>query len=291
MIDNKKQVLRAGANTLVFLPRLLLALAMLPLPAWAELKHELELGVGVGMVNFPIYRGAEDRRSYILPIPYFDYNGDKLQINRDRLRSRLFRSDRVELDISVSGSVPVNSSDTTVRKGMDDIDAILEVGPLLNLHLYYDERKQTNLDLRLPFRAVLPIRPYRIDHQGWIFQPSLNLDLRNVWQSGWNMGLQTGLVYGDQAYNQYFYNVAPQFATPERPTYSTTGGYGGSQFTAALSRRRGGVWMGGFLRWDNLSGAVFEDSPLVTRKQSFSVGFAVSWILYSSEKMVEVSND
>jgi MipA family protein len=49
--------------------------------------------------------------------------------------------------------------------------------------------------------------------------------------------------------------------------------------------------MGGFLRWDNLSGAVFEDSPLVTRKQSFSLGFAVSWILYSSEKMVEVSND
>jgi outer membrane scaffolding protein for murein synthesis (MipA/OmpV family) len=291
MIDNKKQVLRAGANTLVFLPRLLLALAMLPLPAWAELKHELELGVGVGMVNFPIYRGAEDRRSYILPIPYFDYNGDKLQINRDRLRSRLFRSDRIELDISVSGSVPVNSSDTTARKGMDDIDAILEVGPLLNVHLYYDERKQTNLDLRLPVRAVLPVRPYRIDHQGWIFQPALNLDLRNVWQSGWNMGLQAALVYGDQGYTQYFYNVAPQFATATRPAYSTTGGYGGSQFTTALSRRKSGMWMGGFLRWDNLSGAVFEDSPLVTRKQAFSLGFAVSWILYSSEKMVEVSND
>jgi outer membrane scaffolding protein for murein synthesis (MipA/OmpV family) len=257
----------------------------------AEQRPELELGVGVGMVNFPIYRGAEERRSWLLPVPYFDYNGDKLQINRDRLRSRLFRSDRIELDISVSGSVPVNSSDTTARKGMDDIDAILEVGPLLNVHLYYDERKQTNLDLRLPVRAVLPVRPYRIDHQGWIFQPALNLDLRNVWQSGWNMGLQAALVYGDQGYTQYFYNVAPQFATATRPAYSTTGGYGGSQFTTALSRRKSGMWMGGFLRWDNLSGAVFEDSPLVTRKQAFSLGFAVSWILYSSEKMVEVSND
>jgi outer membrane scaffolding protein for murein synthesis (MipA/OmpV family) len=266
-------------------------LALAALSVRAELKPELELGVGVGMVNFPIYRGAEERRSWLLPVPYFDYNGDKLQINRDRLRSRLFRSDRIELDISVSGSVPVNSSDTTARKGMDDIDAILEVGPLLNVHLYYDERKQTNLDLRLPVRAVLPVRPYRIDHQGWIFQPALNLDLRNVWQSGWNMGLQAALVYGDQGYTQYFYNVAPQFATATRPAYSTTGGYGGSQFTTALSRRKSGMWMGGFLRWDNLSGAVFEDSPLVTRKQSFALGFAVSWILYSSEKMVEVSND
>jgi outer membrane scaffolding protein for murein synthesis (MipA/OmpV family) len=259
--------------------------------ASAEQRPELELGVGVGMVNFPIYRGAEERRSWILPVPYFDYNGDKLQINRDRMRSRLFRNDRMELDFSVSGSVPVSSENTTARKGMNDIDAIIEVGPLINYHLYYDERKETNLDLRFPLRAVLPVRPYRIDHQGWIFQPALNLDLRNVWQSRWNMGFQAGLVYGDQAYHQYFYDVAPQYATATRPAYSTTGGYAGSQFTTSLSRRMGNAWMGGFVKWDNLSGAVFEDSPLVTRKQSFSLGFAVSWILYSSEKMVEVRND
>jgi outer membrane scaffolding protein for murein synthesis (MipA/OmpV family) len=247
--------------------------------------------VGVGMVNFPIYRGAEERRSLILPIPYFDYNGDKLQINRDRMRSRLFRNDRMELDFSVSGSVQVNSDNTVARKGMDDIDAILEIGPLINFHLYYDERKETNLDLRFPLRAALPSRLYRIDHQGWIFQPALNLDLRNLGQSGWNMGLQAGLVYGDQAYNQYFYNVAPQFATAARPAYSTSGGYGGSQFITSLSRHRNGTWIGSFVKWDNLSGAVFEDSPLVTRKQSFSFGFAMSWILYSSVNMVEVRND
>jgi len=269
----------------------LLSLGLVFLSAHAEQKPELELGIGVGVVNFPIYRGAEERRSWILPVPYFDYNGDKLQINRDRMRSRLFRSDRVELDFSVSGSVPVSSENTTARKGMEDIDAILEVGPLVNFHLYYDERKQTNLDLRLPVRAVLPVRPYQMDHRGWIFQPTLNLDFRNIQQSRWNLGMSAGLVYGDEAYTQYFYNVAPQYATATRPAYSTSGGYGGYQLTTSLSRRKDGYWLGGFLRWDNLSGAVFEDSPLVTRKQSFAFGFAMSWILYSSDKMVEVSND
>jgi outer membrane protein len=266
-------------------------LGMLCLSVHAEQRPELELGIGVGMVDFPIYRGAEERRYWVLPIPYFDYNSDKLQINRDRMRSRLFRSDRVELDFSLSGSVPVSSENTTARKGMDDIDAVLEVGPLINVHLYYDDRRQTNLDLRLPLRAVLPVRPYQMDHRGWIFQPALNLDLRNIRQTRWNLGLQAGLVYADDAYNRYFYDVAPQFATATRPAYSTGGGYGGYQFITSLSQRKGNTWMGGFVKWDNLSGAVFEDSPLVTRKQSFSLGFAMSWILYSSEKMVEVSND
>jgi MipA family protein len=159
------------------------------------------------------------------------------------------------------------------------------------VHLYYDERKQTNFDLRLPVRAVFPVRPYQIDHQGYIFQPSLNLDFRNVFQTSWNVGYQVGVVYGDDAYNRYFYEVAPQYATATRPAFSTGAGYAGSQYTASVNRRKDGMWMGAFVRWDNLSGAVFEDSPLVSRKQSFALGFAVSWILYSSGKMVEVRPD
>jgi outer membrane scaffolding protein for murein synthesis (MipA/OmpV family) len=45
--------------------------------------------------------------------------------------------------------------------------------------------------------------------------------------------------------------------------------------------------VGGFLKWDSLRGAAFEDSPLVRRRSFGSAGVAVSWILGKSETLVE----
>jgi outer membrane protein len=280
------QMIRALRTSLA-----LLFLGLLVLPARAELRPLWEVGAGVTVLDFPLYRGAEERRSYLLPVPYLQYHGDVLQISRDRMRGLLFRRDRVELDFSVNGSVPVNSSDSLARRGMPDLDPTLEIGPSLNVHLYFDDRRQTNLDLRLPVRAVVATNFSRFEQQGWLFHPSLNLDLRNVQQSGWNFGLVAGLLYADQRYHQYYYDVAPQYATATRPAYSASAGYSGSQYMATLSKRYGSFWIGGFTRWDDLTGAAFADSPLVTRRQSFAAGFMVAWILFSSDKMVEVSDD
>jgi len=55
---------------------------------------------------------------------------------------------------------------------------------------------------------------------------------------------------------------------------------------ASMSRRFEHVWMGGFVRYDNLSGATFEDSPLVENSHSVMGGFAVAWIFKKSSRMV-----
>jgi outer membrane scaffolding protein for murein synthesis (MipA/OmpV family) len=49
--------------------------------------------------------------------------------------------------------------------------------------------------------------------------------------------------------------------------------------------------MGAFAKYDDLRSAVFADSPLVQKRENYSVGFAVAWIFAKSEKMVEVSDD
>lgn len=269
---------------------LLLLTSLLP-PAQAELKPEWELGLGVAGIDFPLYRGALERRSYLLPAPYVQYRGKFLQVDRDRVRGLLFRRDRVEMDVSVNGAVPVSSQDSEARRDMPDLDPMLELGPSLNVHLYYNERRSTNLDLRLPVRAVFAVNSHRFDRQGWLFQPQLNLDLNKVAGSSWNLGLLGSLLYGDQSYHSYFYDVAPQYATAARPAYSAPGGFAGKQLLASLSRRRGDVWMGAFVKWDDLSGAVFADSPLVQRGQSFAAGFMVAWVFAKSDKLVEVSDD
>ena len=259
--------------------------------AQTELRPEWEIGAGFAAIDFPVYRGSADRRSYLLPIPYFVYNGEVLQINRERVRGLIFRSDSIELDISVNGSVPANSSDSAARRGMPDLDATLELGPSLNYHFYYSEDKKTNFDLRLPLRSVTASDFNRFQNAGWLFQPQLNVDIHDIASSGWNLGLVGSMIFSDQRYNQYFYDVPAQYATLARPAYTANGGYAGTQFIAALSKRHDGLWMGGFVKWDDLTGAVFADSPLVESKQYFTIGFAATWVLDKSDKMVEVSYD
>jgi hypothetical protein len=48
--------------------------------------------------------------------------------------------------------------------------------------------------------------------------------------------------------------------------------------------------VGGFPEWDTLHGAVFENSPLVKRKEFFTGGFALSWIFSESKTLVDVKD-
>lgn len=289
MIEKNKQCACGYRGWMALLLGLLPAL--MPLSAQAEFKPKWELGVGLAGIDFPLYRGSNERRSYLLPVPYFQYHGETLQISRERVRGLIFRKGNVDMDISVNGSVPVNSGDSEARRDMPDLDPTLEIGPSLNVHLYFEDRRQTNLDLRLPLRKVIATNFSRFEQQGWLFHPQLVLDFHNVQQSGWNLGLVAGLYYADQRYHQYFYEVAPQYATAFRPAYSASAGYSGAQFITSISKRYESFWIGGFAKWDDLSGAAIVDSPLVKSRQSFAVGFMVSWILFSSDKRVEVSND
>jgi hypothetical protein len=94
-------------------------------------------------------------------------------------------------------------------------------------------------------------------------------------------------VFGDRRQHEYFYAVAPQFATPQRPAYEAPGAYAALFSIAAVSRRYNGYWIGAFLRADTLRGAVFADSPLVRRSSYVAAGVALSWILGESAERVE----
>jgi len=254
--------------------------------AQTEIRPLWEIGAGFAAIDFPVYRGSDERKFYLLPVPYIAYNGEVLQVNRERVRGLIFKRDTVEMDISMNGSVPAKGA--KARQGMPDLDPTLELGPSLNFHLWYTEDKHNTFDIRMPLRAVISSDFKHFRHSGWLFQPQLNLDFYDIDRSGWNIGLVGGVIYSDKHYHGYFYNVEPQYATAERPAYSAPGGYSGTQFIFAFNKRHEGYWTGGFMKWDSLKGAVFADSPLVKSKEYFTVGFAITWILDKSDKLVEV---
>ena len=82
----------------------------------------------------------------------------------------------------------------------------------------------------------------------------------------------------------------PPTPTANRPAYQARGGYAGWRAVAATSRRFGNMWVGGFVRYDNLRGAAFDDSPLVRRTSAVTFGFGISWILATSSELVSASD-
>ena len=249
----------------------------------AEQLPQWELGAGGAVVSFPDYRGSNKQRSYFLPVPYVVYRGDVLQVDRDKVRGLLFKTERVELDVSVNGSVPIRSSDNPARHGMPDLDPTLEFGPSLNMLLLQEHRY--SLAFKLPLRAVFASDFRSVHSAGYLAHPQFNLDVRPG--QGWKLGFVAGPLFGDRRYHDYFYGVAPQFAGQDRPTYSAHGGYSGAQFIAAASKRFDKLWVGAFIKFDNIKRSAFEDSPLVERGNNLAAGLGVSWIFAQSKRLVE----
>jgi outer membrane scaffolding protein for murein synthesis (MipA/OmpV family) len=249
-----------------------------------------EAGLGVAALAFPDYRGASQSSTYALPAPYFVYRGEIFKADRHGLRGIFFRTDRVDLNLSVGASLPVDSEDNRAREGMPDLRPSVEAGPSLDIHLWRTGDRRSKLDLRLPLRGAVTVESDP-RYTGLQFFPHLNVDVQDpAGMSGWNLGMLAGPVFTDSRYNRYFYAVPREFATADRPAYEPGSGYAGMQFIVALSKRFPKFWVGGFARYDTLRGAAFEASPLVTSKRYAAGGIGISWILGESSQRVKMES-
>jgi outer membrane scaffolding protein for murein synthesis (MipA/OmpV family) len=259
--------------------------------AQAEDKPLWEAGLGVAVIDFPDYRGADERQTFVLPLPYFIYRGDVIQADRDGARGRFFRNDRLDLSLSFNGSIPVDSSDNEARRGMPDLDPTLEIGPKLEIKLLRDKERSVNIGLVLPVRTVIATDFSHTKNVGWAFEPRVDFDFRDTWLGeGWNVGLDAGPLFGDKRYHNYFHGVPAQFATAQRPAFVADGGYGGVRGLLALSRKFPSFWFGAFMSADTLAGSEIEASPVTRQKESYAAGFAITWKLGQSDRMVTVDD-
>lgn len=259
-----------------------------PAAVWAEELPLWELGAGVGTLSFPAYRGSDEIKHWLLPVPYVVYRGEVFRADRRGLRGVVFDSERVELSLSLAASPPASSKDVKAREGMPDLKPTVEIGPSLNVTLWQagEGEGARRLALRMPLRSGLTVEGSPRS-TGWLFTPHLNLDWSDPpGMSGWRFGLLAGPVFADARQHRYFYSVAPRFATAARPAYEARGGYSGMQLLASVSRRFPRYWVGAFVRYDTLAGAVFEDSPLVKTKNYAAAGVAITWIIGESSRRV-----
>lgn len=249
----------------------------------AEPKPLLELGIGAGGLSIPDYRGSAEQQLLGFPVPYIIYRGDRLKVGRSGITGELLKNTRWELDLSINASPPANSDDNPARSGMPDLSPAIELGPELSYNLG-EPVEGVELKLNLPVRAVISVDPSDFQQIGWLAQPNINLYAPNYFHD-WSLGLEAGLLFADKEYHNYFYGVTEQFATTGRPAFRADSGYSGAVLRTTLSKRFKQYWVGVFLRYDNLSNVVFNDSPLLEEKHSFMAGVAFAWIFYQSKDM------
>jgi outer membrane protein len=266
----------------------LLAAGWMGMPGWAQAEQKplWELGLGAGVLSVPDYRGSDESHAYLLPLPYVVDRGSVFKADREGARAEFFDNDTLRLTMTLNASVPVNSRRNAARQGMPNLNGSVEFGPAADVHLYLSPDERVHVKLRVPVSYGLTFGN-GVGSNGWQTDPHINLDLRDVAGfTGWNLGLLTGPIYGSRRRHAYFYDVAPAYATPDRPAYVAHGGYGGTQFMTSLSKRFDRYWVGAFVRYDSLQGAAFADSPLVRSKSYLAAGIGVSWVLGQSSDMV-----
>ena len=256
-------------------------------PASAQELPLWEFGAGIAYAYLPYYRGSDQYLSYLFPIPYFVYRGETQRVDRRGARTELLQRENISLNINASIGAPARSAGNSARAGMPNLDPTIEAGPSLNVRLNENPTKDRLWSLRLPFRAVVATDLSHAQYVGWSFLPNVAYDVLNIGNAGWNLGVSAGPIWAGRQYHEYYYSVAPQFATPTRPAFDARGGYSGASIGATLTKRYPNYWIGAFIRYDSLHNAVFEDSPLVRSQHAFFAGVAVSAILARSDRTVE----
>ncbi len=255
------------------------------LPLW-------ELGFGGGVIRIPDYRGSDEAGVYPYPFIMPVYRGRFLQADEEGIKGVLGESSRFRLDLSFYGNVPV-SNDNDARKGMDDLEPILEVGPMLRIKPWQTPAHQQSIIFDVPVRAAIAVGK-GLDYVGFGVTPRLSYRRAlgpvgsNRGSPNWKWSISGEALWGSGGLHRYYYQVDPQDATATRPAYDAQPGFGGTRFRTSIYRRDPKKLISFYAVYDDVSGAVFEDSPLVRRQGGFTVGFVVTWFLVQSDEQVEV---
>jgi outer membrane scaffolding protein for murein synthesis (MipA/OmpV family) len=168
---------------------------------------------------------------------------------------------------------------------MPDLDYLGELGPRLQITLAKAAR-DAKIDLELPLRAVFSTDFSSIMHRGYVFNPELAYQHEDFLKDGLRVKLSIAASFADAGLMDYFYGVAPKFATAARPAYVAKSGYLGSQIAfrllKPLSKR---IKIFGRAAIGLHHGASNDASPLYRDDVTYSAGLGLSYSFWQSEQM------
>jgi len=240
-----------------------------------------ELGVGGTAAQLPLYPGSSQEDNFVIPFPFFRIQSEYFEID-EGIRGFFYESPDIRLNVSGDFGIPVNSADSEARKGMPDLNTVLQVGPSLEVIFAGGRRKPSEFRLELPLRAAIATDISNTENIGWILEPRLTYETLRPYKGGFAYQISSGLRYASKEFNQFYYDVPVAFATPERPAFESDAGYSGYFLDLVGNWRYDNIIYFTFARYQNLSGTEFEESPLVEDENYLSFGVGLIWVFTGS---------
>jgi len=283
--------------TLTFVSSLLLLqLIIRVLPVYGSSKSSStetaplwELRVAATAASLPHYIGSNEYKNYFFPLPYLIYRGEFFQADRDNMRTIFFKNGAFETDLSLWGNPPV-PSDNQARTDMDELDALVEIGPAVRYYFQNNGRRDAFYfkgAIRTAFSMGWENGP-EIHYQG--LHGSMLLVLKNsslFKDQKMKFHLSSGIHFASSKFNSYFYEVETEDVIPGRNSYSVNGGYSGFSLASSITRHLySSLTLGCYGRWDNISGATYEDGPLVNTENNYTIGAMLIFTLAKSKARV-----
>jgi len=124
----------------------------------------------------PVYPGSEDPNVTLLPIPIPVYRGSFLNFgeNLDQVaRGEITETRRLRLGVDLDFTFGEDSADIPVRRGMPDLDFMLEIGPELEIKLDNRTPEQGEFFLAFQLRAGVSFDGVDPSSQGFLLNPEL----------------------------------------------------------------------------------------------------------------------
>ena len=244
--------------------------------------------VAATAARLPHYIGSDEYKNYLFPLPYLIYRGEFIQADRDNMRTIFFKNGNFETDLSLWGNPPVPGNNRA-RTGMDELDALVEIGPAIRYYFQHDGRRDA-LYLKGAIRTAFSVgweSGPEIHYQG--LHGSMHLVMKNeslFKDQGMRVSLSSGIHFADSTFNTYFYEVDMEDISQQRPFYSTGGGYSGFSFSGSITRRvLPYLTFGCYGRWDNINGATYDKSPLVGTENNYTIGTMLIFTLAKSRSL------
>ncbi len=245
-----------------------------PEPLW-------EAGVAAVAVSQQAWPGAREQAQRGAVLPWLIWRGPVLRADRDGAGLRAWRTDRIELDVGLAGTVAGRGDTGGIRAGLPALGTLVEAGPRLRV-LLGPEREGVRWRLDLPVRGVFDLDD-RLAHRGLAFQPALVRQQRLG--GGWSWSATAGVLLADQRLATLWYGVPAPLATPERPAWEARAGLVAWRTGATFFRELGPDWrLFGFVRLDSTAGAANRGSPLLQQELGWSAGAGLAWTGWRSQR-------
>ena len=252
---------------------------LLAFSAAAETPPLWEAGIGVAALSQPAYPGAAGTIKRAIPLPLIIYRGPWLRADREGIDLRALKSENIEVDLGFGARLGARESEVPQREGMHKLGTTLEVGPRLRWTLMRSADGRLRLDV--PLRGVFDASD-SMRNVGLAFEPTLRHDFR---VAGWDASLGIGALIGDRKLGAYYYGVRASEATVVRPAFETRSGLHAWRLNAGVGKAlTPELRLFSFVRLDDLQGATNRASPLVQRRDGWTVGVALAWTPWRSSR-------